>query len=116
VISQKTFTISLDSLESKRTIYSILNWLGDVGGLSGMIFCIASYLNHWKSELQLESFVASSIFKSQGLRLSSKICCQKKNVSDKRKLGFLRASSEVDFVHFVRQQQLVRSLLKLLTS
>ena len=44
VIMQMTFLMDLDVIEYSRTIYSILDFLGDVGGFSDAIFYLGGLL------------------------------------------------------------------------
>jgi hypothetical protein len=87
----------------------LLNFLGDIGGFSGLIFALGSYICHFSSERLLELFVSTKIFK---LKEKKKICGN----NELTKLGFEKAIGELDLIHFVRQQILGRSIYRYHTS
>ena len=36
--------MSLDTIEYKRSVYTVWDWLGDIGGLYGTLLILGSYL------------------------------------------------------------------------
>ena len=41
------YQTSLDSTINSRSVYGVLNWVGDVGGFSGLVFMILAYVGNW---------------------------------------------------------------------
>jgi hypothetical protein len=46
-----------------RETYDILEWFGDIGGLSGILFSIGAFLCSRFSELKLTTILANSFYK-----------------------------------------------------
>ena len=55
--------VSLDSLVTERESYSLLEWLGDIGGLLDAQFYICRFLVGPIATFRLKSLLLSSVFR-----------------------------------------------------
>ena len=55
--------MSHDLIQYSRQTYSVLDWLGDIGGLFGAIVSIGNLVSHSYQELALQSMLMSLIFR-----------------------------------------------------
>ena len=60
-----TFNISPDTFSHERSVYTVLDWLGDVGGLRDALKLIVSALVAICSNGNLSSFLISKLFYKQ---------------------------------------------------
>ena len=85
---------SLDSTINVRSVYGILNWVGDVGGFSGVIFMIFGYLGNWVAEDDMYNQVVKRVFKDNDRKKqeynSSTLCCCQTRMKRLRDRGALR--------------------------
>ena len=44
VIAEMYFRIKADSVKHQRTVFSIMNWLGAIGGIEGILYDFAALL------------------------------------------------------------------------
>jgi hypothetical protein len=56
------FRHSLDTQINERTIYSSLNWIGDVGGFMGVIFSIGGYVMKYFSTNFLLNYLYNTVY------------------------------------------------------
>ena len=100
--------MSLDKVEYSRSIYSLLDFLGDVGGLSSILLEIGLSLGFLFSPA-LDEFLASNIFKARSKEIKSH---SKKGIPfcrrDKRKSALIQKANqaiekELDVVSFIRK-------------
>ena len=57
--------MSLDLHVSERTVYTILDWLGDVGGLMGMLFDTGAFILMFVVGNGLSYMLIKEVFKEQ---------------------------------------------------
>ena len=60
-----SYEMELNKQSIDRTVYTLLDWLGDVGGLQGIIFDIGGFLLMFISGNGLTYLLLSSLFKEQ---------------------------------------------------
>ena len=114
-----SFQLSLDSALNFRTVYTFMNLLGDIGGLSGVILPSGQLIVLYLTSTMMENFFVTSIFTGSKLNLSSLsgLCCLKNNREKKlTKKGMQKVNDEVDLIHFIKKQLKIRGLLKVLAS
>jgi hypothetical protein len=101
----------LDSQANSRSIYTLLNWIGDIGGFAGVILLIGKFLYAYFSSNQLINFLFNSIFKRPAkVNLKTIIAGQLisfcKNGKSKtlrlRRKAVQRIEKELDIVYFIR--------------
>ncbi len=62
----------MDSHANSRSIYTLLNWIGDVGGFAGIIFMIGKYVYAYFSFNLLINYLLNSVFnRNAGVNLKS---------------------------------------------
>ena len=65
----KNYTISvrvqtnLKRVQYARTIYSLLNWAGDIGGFYSIVWSIGFYINQWFAHSILMRCLIKKIYK-----------------------------------------------------
>ena len=57
------FTFSKDLIEINRQTYSLLDWMGDIGGLIDGLFLLADLFMAPLSKLALQGFIMTSLFR-----------------------------------------------------
>jgi hypothetical protein len=104
IIYQMNIGLTQNAKISRRVIYNFLNFLGDIGGFSGAIFSIFSYIFSLPYAKGLESFLVSQIFRRDGKKFTypKQICTVKDSVE--RKIGSARIDYQLDIVNFIRHQ------------
>ena len=103
-------------VENSRSVYGLLNWLGDVGGFSSPIYMIFAYFGNWFNTDALTTYIVSQIFRRRDKKklkfgYSTIFCCKTKQKM-MRDTGQERINSQIDIVKFVRNQLLLRQLVK----
>ena len=112
------FKHSLDTQINERTIYSSLNWIGDVGGFMGVILSIGGYFMKYFSTNFLLNYLYNSVYKpDKTLDIKTAIVEQiralfrfKSKLMQKRSKGIQRIERELDIVNFIRSQLFTKSL------
>ena len=61
-----------DVMNWSRQTYSLLDWLGDIGGLYGMICTLASFMVYPMAKFGLETALMSSFFRFRQSQEESK--------------------------------------------
>ena len=60
--------MSLDTVMISRETYSILDWLGDIGGLNGILLSIVEICVAPFASFSLQKYLLTSFFKKQDNR------------------------------------------------
>lgn len=100
--------MSLDKLEYQRSIYSLLDFLGDVGGLNSILLEIGVSLGFFLASV-LDNFLASKIFEARFTAFKTRVTdvqpfCQR----DKKRNALISKAKqsiekELDVVNFIRK-------------
>lgn len=96
---------SLDTIESVRTVYTLLNCLGDIGGLQGIIFPLIGYFIKIYSTNGLDSYIVENLFNPKDGEFKFGVC-QSKALNKIKEKGLQRAETQLDIIHFLRYQML----------
>ena len=109
--------MSLDLVAYSRSIYSILDFLGDVGGLYSILLDLGIILVTIQSFVFgsfLEKFLRLNIFKRYSIMMKennkvsknrcSGLCLQDKSIRKFKKRAKLRIEKELDIVNFMKKQ------------
>ena len=67
-----TFGISFDSVKIERSVYTLFMLLGDVGGLSSVLFSTAVYLLNILNYQKAENHLASNLYKGSTASLQAR--------------------------------------------
>ena len=63
-----SYEMNLDKFVIYRTVYTTLDWLGDVGGLMGILFDMGGFLLMFVTGSGLNYMLLHAIFKEEGPR------------------------------------------------
>jgi hypothetical protein len=112
------FELSQDTDIDTRTVYNILNWLGDTGGLWGILTQGGSFILQYLSLTAFGHFLVNFVFNGNlSFHFSICGCCSKyKKEAKAVKKCVKRVDEEVDLVRFIRLQLMSREIFKLLTT
>jgi len=98
-----TYSTNLNQGQYERTIYSILNLLGDVGGLQGIVWQIAEYFTLFFTSNFMLYYLVTGVFKiAFKFRLKDLRTCHKTKRRKALENGMQKIEDELDIVHFVR--------------
>ena len=104
--------MSLDTKQYNRSVYSILNFLGDVGGLLSILLPIGSlFIDLFDSlfDRTLDSHIIKRVFFN--VKFSYFACCQKGKKRTKD-IATARIEKELDVVNFIRKQMKLGIIIK----
>ena len=60
---QVTFELDQNFVVTDRQVYSVLDWLGDIGGLETALMLILGYMNSFVNYEAFEDFLVSKLFR-----------------------------------------------------
>ena len=102
----------MDTKQYNRSVYSILNFLGDVGGLLSVLLPIGSLVISLIDALfdqTLDGFIIKKVFFNK--KFSNSVCCQKVKKRSKD-IALARIEKELDVVNFIRKQMKLSVIIK----